>query len=492
MNRINPFGSLLGFALLILLLIGLAISLWFNRGLAFNPGPVTAINNTGNKLQGYASHAEFEKQCSYCHQPLLTNLAANCKDCHTEVGRELQENNGIHAKISNVNECGSCHPEHLGRDFNPTAASYRLFNHSNSSFSLIWHQQNYDASPMACIQCHNDGDFSIVNNQICVDCHRSNDKKFSNAHIEDFGSNCQDCHDGKDRMQDFNHSETGFSLEGKHDAIKCTDCHTSDQLIDTPNSCSACHAEPSVHQGVFIDSCDTCHKPDAWSPAILNGEPFSHFSTTGFSLALHQLDYVQKVIQCNSCHVSDLNTFDNNTCINCHGQHDQVFMNTHQEQFGSGCLVCHDGIDRLSNFNHASFFPLEGKHFSAQCTDCHKNNVYRGTSTECWQCHQEPEIHAGIFGLKCYYCHGAEVWSPATLQQHTFPLNHGLPDQGAQLNCNVCHGANYIDYSCYNCHEHLEEEIIKSHQSLGIAENEIAACANCHPDGIISKAVSSP
>ena len=167
-------------------------------------------------------------------------------------------------------------------------------------------------------------------------------------------------------------------------------------------------------------------------------------------------------------------------------------MTDHQTQFSSECVVCHDGVDRLSNFDHANFFPLEGKHTSAQCADCHANKVFRGTPEECWQCHKEPDIHAGVFGVKCYYCHTADAWSPASLQQHIFPLKHGLEDQNMQLQCDACHGANYVDYSCYNCHDHQPDEIIQSHQGVGIVDQEIPDCVKCHLTGNLESSQQYP
>jgi hypothetical protein len=167
-------------------------------------------------------------------------------------------------------------------------------------------------------------------------------------------------------------------------------------------------------------------------------------------------------------------------------------MADHQEQFGDDCMVCHDGVDRLSNFDHANFFPLDGKHSSIQCLDCHAEKVFRGTPTECWQCHTEPEVHSGVFGLKCSYCHSTEAWSPASLRQHSFPLNHGVDDQNLQLQCDVCHGTNYIDYTCYYCHDHQPSEIIQSHQAIGITEQDLPACINCHPSGTLEENSANP
>ena len=492
MKRLNPVGSLLGFLLTIMMFIGLGISLWYNRGLAFNPGPVTALTKSGVKIQGFASHAEFEKQCSYCHEPLKSSLADKCILCHLDIEQQIKVDQGVHSHISSVYQCDSCHPEHRGRTFDPTKAAYQLFDHSATGFSLNWHQENYDATPMQCTECHVNAEFSVVENQTCSDCHGNHDNQFVQAHLQNFSLNCLGCHDGMDRMQDFEHSQTGYPLEAKHAQIKCKDCHTTDNLQGTTSECVGCHAEPAMHKGLFEQTCDTCHSPTGWSPANLNDKSFSHLETTGFSLVLHPVDYSNQTITCTSCHPADLQTLDIQTCIDCHNNNDQVFMTDHLQQFGSDCMVCHDGVDRLSNFDHANFFPLDGKHESIQCADCHIDNVFRGTPTECWQCHEEPEIHAGVFGLKCSYCHGTEAWSPANLQHHSFPINHGLEEQNLQLQCDTCHGANYIDYTCYQCHEHQPDEILKKHLEEGITEEQLPACVDCHPAGSVVEGDENP
>jgi predicted CXXCH cytochrome family protein len=492
MKRLNPVGSLVGFLFTLLLFLGLGLSLWFNRGLAFSPGKVTSKSANGVVLQGFSSHADFEKQCSYCHEPLKSNIATKCLNCHTDVGIQLKTGQGIHSQLDVVNECASCHPEHRGRNFDPTMASFELFDHTTAGFSLNWHQVSYDTTPMQCTECHKNSNYSIVNNQPCLDCHSGHDKNFAQVHLNDFGSICLGCHDGQDRMINFDHSQTGYALEGKHGGIKCTDCHANENIKATPTVCKDCHTEPTMHQGVLDESCDTCHTPIGWLPAKLNGQSFEHFQTTGFSLALHQADYSKQAIACSSCHPKDLQTTDIQTCIDCHSQNDTAFMTDHQQQFGVDCLVCHDGVDRLSNFDHANFFPLNGKHSDAKCEDCHANQVYRGTPSECSQCHKEPDLHLGVFGLKCYYCHTADAWSPASLIQHNFPLNHGVADQSTQLQCEACHGANYIDYTCYRCHDHQLDEITQSHLVAGIQELELPACAKCHPAGTIIKDFQSP
>ncbi|PWB52354.1 MAG: hypothetical protein C3F13_11355 [Anaerolineales bacterium] len=475
-----------------MLLVGLALLLWSKQGVAFSPGQISAKSSPGVSLKGYQSHAEFEKKCGACHAPLSTNLGAKCLACHEAVNQQIQTGQGIHSQIANVAMCAACHPDHRGRDFDPTKASFLHFDHSTTGFRLNFHQFNYDASSLGCTECHQNGSYNSVDNQICLNCHGEHDNQFAAIHPSNYGEDCLACHDGADRMINFAHSETGYPLEGKHEQVACSECHRDSNFTDTPRNCQECHAEPAEHKGVFDQTCETCHSPKGWLPANLNGQTFTHQDTVKFSLALHKKDYAGQVITCVTCHPSDLKSFDLQVCITCHKQEDQTFMTDHQVQFSSSCLDCHDGMDRLSNFDHNTFFPLDGKHTSVDCETCHANKVFKNTPTECYQCHEEPDIHKGVFGQRCAYCHTTDTWSPATLKLHTFPINHGLDDPALQLNCDTCHGQNYYEYTCYSCHDHQENEIIQQHSEAGITEQDIPACVKCHPDGIVNAAERVP
>jgi hypothetical protein len=159
-------------------------------------------------------------------------------------------------------------------------------------------------------------------------------------------------------------------------------------------------------------------------------------------------------------------------------------MTGHRELFGEACLECHDGVDRLSGFDHQAIFPLSGAHAEIQCSDCHQDKSFRGTPAQCVSCHAEPEIHAGFFGSQCQYCHTDGAWLPALLQTHSFPLTHG---EGGEVACTVCHTQTYAEYTCYGCHEHQPDEILEEHSEEGIAAEDLPACATCHPDGMESK-----
>ncbi len=492
MKRLNPLGSILGLILTSLLFVGLGFSIWHDRGLAFSPGQLTGKTRLGVILKGYSSHSEFEKYCSYCHEPIKSSIADKCVECHQNIQVQLNSETGLHSQIIGISKCALCHPEHQGKDFDPTRASFSLFDHSITGFSLDWHQINFNASPMECAECHQDQNFSNVENKSCLDCHANNDSLVMNTHLQTEGPYCLSCHDGQDRMMAFDHTSTGFALIGKHAQVNCRDCHVNEDFQQTPQACQLCHQESRMHKGLFTQACDLCHTAGGWTPAKIDDQSFNHLANAGFSLVLHQKDYAGQTITCATCHPDNLQHFEMQTCIDCHITDDQEFMVEHQDLFGSDCLVCHDGVDRLKNFDHANFFVLDGQHATTECTGCHTDNAFRGTPTECWKCHVEPEIHKGVFGLGCDDCHTSDGWTPASLKKHIFPLNHGFGDQSLQLQCNACHGQTYIEFTCYGCHEHQPEEILQSHLSKGIQAQDLPACQTCHPDGSINESSQVP
>jgi hypothetical protein len=156
-------------------------------------------------------------------------------------------------------------------------------------------------------------------------------------------------------------------------------------------------------------------------------------------------------------------------------------MQEHLAEFGTDCLTCHDGVDRMANFNHNDFFSLYGSHAEVACEDCHQDKVFHDTPSACLDCHIEPDIHAGYFGLQCENCHSTIAWAPAKMQSHTFPMDHG---EGGLIYCETCHTTRYTEYTCYGCHEHQPGDILNKHREEGISQVELVDCMACHPDGV--------
>lgn len=103
---------------------------------------------------------------------------------------------------------------------------------------------------------------------------------------------------------------------------------------------------------------------------------------------------------------------------------------------------------------------------------------------QCLDCHEEPAIHADLFGLNCARCHNTQAWKPALLTRHEFLLDHG---GHGDVDCKTCHPNNYVQYDCYGCHEdHQPAEMETAHlaEKIDAYDN----CASCHPTGVSGEA----
>jgi hypothetical protein len=148
------------------------------------------------------------------------------------------------------------------------------------------------------------------------------------------------------------------------------------------------------------------------------------------------------------------------------------------EEYGMDCVSCHDGVDRMRDFDHNQVYALQGGHAEADCQECHAEQVFAGTAQDCVACHADPELHAGKFGSDCARCHTAVAWQPAKLTRHAFQLTHVSTEQ---LECQTCHLEDFTEQTCYNCHDHQPADMAVVHQAEGIQEYE--NCSHCHPSG---------
>ena len=286
----------------------------------------------------------------------------------------------------------------------------------------------------------------------------------------------------------------GFSSHAEFEG-ECGQCHTPWRGV-TAERCESCHVtiaeERSSGQGLHgrlhdtarCESCHTEHEGRDADISLLALSNFEHDRLTDFSLARHEEDFDETAVECQDCHLE--NVFDSAmvACIECHTTGQPEFTPDHAALFGDDCFACHDGRDTLVNsFDHGDFFILDGAHTAVDCADCHTNQIVAGTPSTCVGCHEEPAVHAGLFGTDCMRCHTTTAWTPAQLTRHTFPLDHG--DEG-QIACQTCHTETYAEYTCYNCHEHEPAEIAEEHIDEGITEFE--DCVACHPTGVEDEA----
>ncbi|HLZ40974.1 MAG TPA: hypothetical protein VKQ11_08435 [Candidatus Sulfotelmatobacter sp.] len=367
--------------------------------------------------------------CASCHK-FGGQAALKCLDCHGEIASRLSSRRGLHATYNiaagSSQECARCHSEHNGEDF-----------------PLI-----------------------------------------------------------KWDIKSFNHKETGYLLEGKHAGLACNKCHNPSHIspqerpaikikdldrtyLGLSTACASCHVDQ--HKGRLGPTCQTCHNFEDWK-TITMGQ-FDHSKTRYPLTGLHTQ------VKCAQCHTNGADGkpqyagISFNQCSDCH-------KDPHHGSFAQGCQACHNtnGWKKISveavneRFDHSKTeFPLEGKHISVDCIQCHANGDFKKPLAfqKCMDCHR-PDPHKGQFakrpdGGECASCHSVKGWKPSTftVKEHAssaYPLQGGH----ARLECAQCHIPKGKDTlfkvkfeRCTDCHA-------DKHAGQFAAAPYFNACDRCH------------
>jgi hypothetical protein len=511
-NRLGCLSPLAIFATAFTML-SVAAFAFFSGSQMFTAG---ALNATpGAPIGGVHSHEEIGKDCAKCHpapwEP--TKMEELCQGCHQDVTIQMADPVSLHGalvKNGKTLECCDCHSEHQGKTAALTSMLPKDYPHEVMGYQLLAHDQFKDGHPFACADCHVN-DVQSFSQPVCTECHRSLDAAFTSQHVTDYGEDCLACHDGKETVnKNFEHNLAIFKMSGKHSQVTCEKCHVDArkkadlQSLDT--TCGMCHQRDDVHKSQFGLACDDCHKVETWV-----GATYDH-TQTDFGLLGKHADVkcgdchnkegrTQLSMECAACHVKD-DVHKNalgNKCADCHtpagwtpskfdhawskfqliGKHDgvacakchddKIFKGTpvecfacheqddqHGGRLGTKCETCHSPAGwKPATFDHKlSTFKLTGAHGKVECLQCHINDVYKGTSSNCSSCHDKDDAHHGKLGNSCDNCHTTDGWVPAFFdhKQSSFKLTgaHGSVD------CRKCHFNNDFigtPSSCSACHE---------------------------------------
>jgi len=195
-------------------------------------------------------------------------------------------------------------------------------------------------------------------------------------------------------------TKTKYPLKGKHAEVQCNDCHQKIFAGGLPkfNRCDQCHEDK--HFGQFTSrkdggDCTPCHNVNGFKP--------SKFTFSMHQLARLTLEGAHLAVPCNKCHEpfqpkkgvrTTRFTWDNYTCNVCH---EDIHRNQFSRLYNNDCKKCHI-TDLFSNtiFDHqTSSFPLDGRHKSVKCNDCHQSEMdskgqfirYYPTQHKCSDCH---------------------------------------------------------------------------------------------------------
>lgn len=407
----------------------------------------------GDLIRG---HAELESECASCHIPFKRSEQNSlCLDCHEDVANDFSAGDGFHGKSADVesNQCASCHTDHEGRNADIMGLDTATFDHLLADFKLLGKHADAD-----CEGCHEPNGKRRDVPQECESCHIEDD-----AHEGNLGTDCADCHNPSDWTDtDFDHSTTGFSLQGKHVEVECLSCHADQTHQNTPTTCFGCHSGDDVHEGRSGEQCETCHNPSSWTDTS-----FDHGQNTDFALEGGHAE-----LSCGDCHSED--PFDDvmdMSCVSCHLEDDD-----HDGHYGPECASCHTSSawdDSIFDHSRSSDFTLNGSHATVACIDCHVEPIFETTpGDECSSCHLEDDAHKGKLGERCTNCHDESEWLAAPFFDHdlsSFPLL-GEHDN---IECTDCHESQVFtdtDAGCVSCH--LEDD---SHD--GVFDTN---CGSCH------------
>jgi hypothetical protein len=363
--------------------------------------------------------------------------------------------NDAHASLEGLRNCTNCHE--LGRK---GASSERCRSCHTLIDTRIRADRGYHAS---------------LTEQSCSDCHKE--------HLgRDFGLVRLD-------TATFDHSRTGYRLEGPHGEVKCRECHRADRvrspdvvawarkhdvlsstLLGLEQTCRGCHAADDPHGRQFAGrDCETCHRVGVWEKA----ERFDH------DRASYRLTGRHRQASCDGCHptvdtgtgaVMRFKGVTVGTCSSCH-------EDNHRGAMGASCTSCHDtrgwsSLDRnavASRFDHGrTDFPLRGRHRDVDCASCHARRrrandpihirVVAGTERAsfprpraglCSDCHVD--AHSGELADRkdegaCESCHSEQGWMPASfgVERHNRETGFRLTGAHVVAFCSSCHEAGAV------------------------------------------------
>ncbi|MBN1550021.1 hypothetical protein JW979_01075 [bacterium] len=333
-----------------------------------SPGSLSAVHESLDNTDS----------CKSCHNSDFSTSDEKCFSCHQKIKQRVESSHGIHAGIS---DCGSCHPEHRGKEASLRSKDIAIQSHSTRGFVLSGGHLS-----VPCAECHRNDVFKGTPDA-CEACHwmRRQDDPYETK----LGIHCGECHNTISWIPaNWNHQiETGFGLYGNHIALACDECHEKLKFTGKSPECISCHHseyngtdDPDHKRAAFPKECWICHDTSSWRVAR-----FDH-SITGFPLT-----GAHRFTECSACHP---NGRYQGTPIECYACHKDDYENAQDpdhagSNFPKDCSRCHSthswtGFD----YNHAvTGFPLQGVHRTLPCQSCHKNGRFKGTPDQCNACH---------------------------------------------------------------------------------------------------------
>jgi DUF971 family protein len=483
---------------------------WLNATFTMGPGGFDHASTGFPLTQGHANVA-----CELCHIAGNYSLHIQLNDCgnsQCHLTDYNQTNSPPHASNPTtfpIAQCSTCHT--------PAGWLTAGVNHAAPPINFPLTQGH---ATVACEQCHISGNYHL---QIAL-----NDCGNSGCHLTTYNqtnapphaaspnsfpiAQCSTCHTTASWTAAFDHTVTGFPLNGMHVSpvpTPCISCHVNNNYNLTSAACITCHlpdwnstatlggAVPNHITANFPQDCSICHSTSNWTTST-----FNHNATT------FPLTGAHVSVACNLCHTA-ANSYSGNLPTDCYSCHITDWNSTATlggsvpNHVASGypttCASCHTTTSWLGAvFNHNSTgFPLTGAHVNTACTLCHTSSAVPPTA--CSGCHmadwnstqtlgsQVPNhvaaalISSSGFSLTaCSTCHNTTAWTGAAFTHSWFNVNHG----NAGGVCATCHivAGDYSQFQCTVCHGNNNAANFHHPNVGGYAYNSVA-CYQCHSNG---------
>jgi len=213
--------------------------------------------------------------------------------------------------------------------------------------------------------------------------------------------------------------------------------------------------------------------------------------------------HLEGMSNCTKCHTLGAK-ISNDKCLACHTEikvrvDQKKGYHSSSQVYKKSCTICHSDhhgrqyqIIRFdkSKFDHKTTgYTLEGKHASAECSDCHKSenitdpsvkkkkSTYLGLNRECLSCHED--YHQKTLSANCSSCHNYNSFKPAAKFDHS-KTKFILKGKHQDVTCEKCHekttlnGKEFQKFKglkfkgCVDCHKDVHNN------SFG------QQCENCH------------
>lgn len=400
-----------------------------------------------------------------------------------------------------------------------------------------------------CNQCHSTS--KGVPDEKCLTCHKEIQQRIvqrKGFHARVTG-NCISCHSdhkgadydlkGLSRLQ-FDHTDTGWPLTGKHQTLACPSCHTkmrknvstgtpasSKTYLGNNSECKTCHKDPHQSRGAAFQKCYKCHDTSSWAQRPRSN--FNHNKETKFA----QITGAHATLACKQCHTNKSWAPLSMECSSCH-------KDPHDGKFGKTCENCHNtkswtaqmqkggvvvpgklpkgakagsvgaAVKIPSGFDHGKTeFPLTGLHKAVTCKGCHGPVIGKMENfKDCVGCHQNPhgDQFEKIWTPKpCSSCHSTAGFKKLGFD-HNQDSRFEIQGKHKQVKCASCHTqgkfrwlseapdcvvchndphrGQFAKQTCASCHTYDGFSVKKfDHNNTSfplVGKHQAVACDTCH------------